>query len=77
MKMSHAAFLVELIALARRPHHVEDGDCWFSCPKAVSDWHDGSASCNDEAVALGKCTCGADAHNAKVDALMDRMDLPR
>lgn len=60
--------LVALIESLRRPHYINDEDCWYSCPKAKSDWSEGSASCNDEP--KDKCTCGADTHNAKVDALL-------
>ena len=56
---------------AKIAHHVEAGDCWFSCPLAKSDYGDGSACCNDEAVARGKCTCGADSHNAAIDAALE------
>lgn len=54
----------ELASLARRRHyHCEDS--WYSCPKAT----DGCA--ND---AMGdQCNCGADEHNAKVDALMQQL----
>lgn len=54
----------------RQSHLVVDGDCWFSCPLAKSEWHDGSASCNDEDIAAGRCTCGAEAQNERVDAVL-------
>lgn len=60
--------LVVLIESLRRPHYINDEDCWYSCPKARSGWHDGSASCNDEP--KDKCTCGADAHNVTIDTLL-------
>lgn len=50
----------ELQAL-RRSHLVVEGDCWFSCPK--SDGY-----CGDDP--RTKCYCGADEHNARIDALL-------
>lgn len=62
--------------VALRPHLVVDGDCWFSCPKAKSEWSDGSACCNDDEVALGRCTCGADVANAKIEAAILALAAP-
>jgi hypothetical protein len=69
-----AAALVEVVSRLRaaleaaRPRHlVVDGDCWYSCPKAPSEWGDGSACCDGDAVARGACTCGADRKNAAID----------
>lgn len=54
----------ELASLARREHYYCE-DSWYSCPKET----DGCA--ND---AMGdECNCGADEHNAKVDALMQQL----
>jgi hypothetical protein len=69
------AQLDRLIALARREHLVVDGDCWYSCPKAPSDWRAGSACCDEAAVARGECTCGADAHNDRVDAFVRELGM--
>jgi hypothetical protein len=44
----------------RRSHYICD-DCWYSCPKS-------GECCND--AADGKCNCGADEHNAKIDAAL-------
>jgi hypothetical protein len=52
----------------RRPHVIVD-DCWYSCPKAVDEDGD-PACCNDELLWLERCTCGADAHNARLEALI-------
>jgi len=54
----------EILAL-KTPHHYCD-DSWYSCPLA----EDGC--CNDE-VDKTKCNCGADAHNARVDALVKKL----
>jgi hypothetical protein len=62
--------LIDAVEALRQSHLNLEEDCWYSCPKARSDWQDGSASCNDEAKAKGDCTCGADAQNARVDALI-------
>lgn len=56
-----SAGLERLAALAKRSHYYcEDG--WYSCPKA----EDG---CANESRGP-ECDCGADEHNAEVDALM-------
>ena len=50
----------ELLAdfLAER-HHVNDGDCWYTC-RAATEERDGGETCNDDE--RGKpCDCGRDA----------------
>lgn len=45
-----------------RRKHYECEDCWYSCPKSEE------GCCNDN---MGDdCTCGADTHNALIDALL-------
>ena len=46
---------------AKIPHLVVGGDCWFSCPAS-------GECCNDNLD--GKCDCGADKHNAAIDAAL-------
>lgn len=53
--------LERLAVLAKRSHYYCE-DSWYSCPKA----EDGCA--NDSRGP--ECDCGADEHNAEVDALM-------
>lgn len=53
----------------RRPHHDCVEDCWYSCPLAL-DENGQSECCNDDVVLRGKCTCGADAANALIDAAL-------
>lgn len=65
--------LLTALTAARPKHLVVEGDCWFSCPKAKSDYSDGSACCNDEEVAAGLCTCGADKVNALIDIALARV----
>lgn len=61
----HKEPLEELFKLAHRDHFTLEDDPWFNCP--LSPW----GTAND---ALPKtCNCGADAHNALVDALRDRL----
>lgn len=60
--------LIALIEDLRQSHYINDEDCWYSCPKAKNDYSDGSACCSD--APKDTCTCGADANNAKVDALL-------
>lgn len=61
--------VADLRALAEslRIRHLNVEDCWYSCPKS----EDGC--CNDN-YADGECICGADDHNARVDALLLLID---
>ena len=59
------ALVEQLAALARR-QHTECPDSWYTCPAHP----DGSA--NDSKPA-GVCDCGADTHNAAVEALQARI----
>lgn len=45
---------------SRIPHHICD-DSWFSCPKSDDGEPDKQCECN----------CGADAHNARIDAALE------
>jgi hypothetical protein len=56
----------ELASLARREHYYCE-DSWYSCPKA-------EGGCANDAEG-GECNCGADKHNAKVDALLAATEL--
>ena len=51
-----------LFVLARREHLEVQGDTWFSCPLSI----DGCANEKETG-----CNCGAEAHNAKVDRLLE------
>jgi hypothetical protein len=57
----------QLAGLARRKHYTCE-DSWYNCPKS----EDGSA--NDYAGT--ECDCGADEHNAKVDAICAYLAQP-
>lgn len=48
-------------------HHVCD-DCWYSCPKS-------SEGCCDDSQSY--CNCGADEHNARVDAVAAQYEACR
>jgi hypothetical protein len=64
-------WLIREIEAFKVPHAIVE-DCWYSCAKAV--YEDGeSACCNDDSKKIGLCDCGADAHNAAVDALIERL----
>ena len=56
-----------LAGLARRKHYTCE-DSWYSCPQSEC------GSANDNAGA--ECDCGADEHNAKVDAICAALSLP-
>lgn len=51
--------LVAALEASKRSHLVVEGDCWYSCPKS-------GEGCNDEAKDV--CLCGADIHNARLEA---------
>ena len=55
-----------LAAISRRTHH-ECEDSWYSCPKS----EDG---CADD-FKTG-CTCGAEEHNAMIDAICNDLKEP-
>ena len=57
--------LTAALEKAKIPHTVCD-DCWYTCPKATED-----RCCNTE-LAKDKCICGADIHNAAIDAVIKR-----
>jgi len=53
-----------VLEAARLPHYINVEDCWYSCPL--------SGECCNGGAESGKCDCGADEHNAKIDeALRD------
>ena len=57
--------LKETLPTLKISHNYCD-DCWYSCPKAEG------GCCND---AEGEhCNCGADKHNAIIDALMRELE---
>ena len=51
----------QLAGLAKREHYTCEEDSWYNCPQSEG----GSANDN----AGEECDCGADEHNAKVDAI--------
>ncbi len=53
--------LLDALRAAKRQHLIVD-DCWYSCPK--------SGNCCDDS-AEG-CRCGADKHNAAIDAAIEK-----
>lgn len=57
--------LLTALRESKRAHHYCE-DCWYSCPKA----EDG---CCNRAEGTD-CNCGADAWNAKVDALIAQVE---
>lgn len=62
----------EALRQAKRQHLIVEEDCWYSCPRALQD--DGTSACCTESAeadaATGRCTCGADKHNAAIDAVL-------
>lgn len=69
MTTDFRAMCAELATLAKRKHYYCE-DRWYSCPKA----EDGCANDSDGE----DCNCGADIHNAKVEAIVARalLDQP-
>lgn len=57
--------LLEALRNARRTHWESYEDCWYACPKSEH------GCCND---AEGDdCNCGADNHNAAIDAIIGKV----
>lgn len=54
--------LQETLKASTRPHLVVDEDCWFSCPQ--------SGECCRDDQDKNKCDCGADEHNARIEAAL-------
>ena len=54
--------LIERLEGLRRGHLQVEEDCWYSCPKSEE------GCCNEWAGP--ECDCGADAHNAELDAII-------
>jgi len=54
--------VLEELEKLRRRHRFVDDDCWYSCPMA-EDY------CGNEEPG-SYCNCGADDHNARVDAII-------
>ena len=57
-----AVTLAEGLLALRLPHR-EVNDSWYSCPRSEE-------GCIDESAGAG-CNCGADAHNALIERLLD------
>ena len=57
----------QLSGLAKRKHYTCE-DSWYNCPRSED------ASANDNAGT--ECDCGADEHNAKVDAICAALAQP-
>ena len=56
--------LEALRVLAVRTHFCVEEDHWYSCcahPDCLNDWNN------------GKCICGAEEHNKKVDQVFDNI----
>lgn len=49
--------VISFLESLKLKHHINDDDCWYSCPAS-------GECCNDE---LTDCNCGADNFNAKID----------
>lgn len=56
--------LIGTLSGLRRAHDNCE-DCWYSCPLSAD------GCCND-GVDKSKCNCGADTHNAKIDAALSK-----
>jgi len=53
--------IVEELEKLKLVHFILDEDCWYSCPMS-------GKCCNDDAPKV--CNCGAEIHNARVDAII-------
>ena len=59
------ALCAELATLAKREHYYCE-DSWYSCPKAEDKCANDSEG--------EDCNCGADIHNAKVEAIAAELE---
>lgn len=50
--------------LAAKIPHLYVEDTWYACPKNPE-------GCSNEGVPKDECDCGADAHNAAIDKLLE------
>lgn len=58
--------LIEQLGTLARRYHYYCEDTWYSCPLAPE-------GCANDDFPKNKCNCGADEHNAKVDALLAKL----
>lgn len=58
--------LISFLESLKRKHHINDDDCWYSCPAS-------GECCND---ALTNCNCGADDFNDKIDNKIKELNIP-
>ena len=63
-QQARIAELEKALIASKIPHADNDEDCWYSCPK--------SGHCCNSQLPDDFCNCGADAHNARIDAAMGR-----
>lgn len=63
----YKAALRNLVKLAKKPHYNCPDDTWFGCPMSVD-------GCSNDNIPK-KCNCGADEHNALVDALAKELGI--
>lgn len=56
----------KLAALAHCNHFWLDEDGWWNCPLSAE-------GCPNPDIPKDKCTCGADAHNAEVQKVVDEI----
>jgi len=62
-----SALVAQLVKLAYREHYNCDEDTWYGCPLS-------SSGCSNDAIPH-ECNCGADAHNAEVNAIAMKLGL--
>ena len=62
-----SALVAQLVKLAHREHYNCDEDTWYGCPLS-------SSGCSNGAIPH-ECNCGADAHNAAVNAIAMKLGL--
>lgn len=53
----------EVVKMGLRDHHIDDDDCWYSCPMS------GESS---DPLPIG-CSCGASRHNEKLEEAFERL----
>jgi hypothetical protein len=61
------ARLIEALKKYGKQSHYNCEDTWYGCPKSEE-------GCANDAYKPDECNCGADDHNAKVEALLSELE---
>ena len=77
LKIGHGRLLAEVerlraaLAAAKIPHLIVDEDSWYSCLLAKNEDGEWASYYDLQDGERRRCTCGADKHNAAIDAALE------